>query len=1023
MTRNSSTRLVVVISSTVRDLPEHREEVKDACLRMDMLPKMMEQLPASDSDAIEESLRLVDEADIYLGIFAHRYGHVPVGQDMSIVEMEYERAFVRRIPRLIFVMHEDHPVRASDVETGEGAVKLNALKKRLEAEQVVNYFDSPDDLHANVIAALSHHRERGMPSSPIISDIPEPPEPYIAHRYTLLQTPDLVGRLEELSLLTSLVARPDLKVYKVRILNVVGISGAGKSALAWKWFNDIAPQEMNPLAGRMWWSFYESDATFENFVTRALAYISRRVIDDVQKIPATEREAQLLAALDREPFLIVLDGLERLLNAYTRADAPRLYDGLGEETANQMSSALGFPGSAAPPLAGDLRRRKTTDPRVGNFLRKLSSVRASRILITTLTAPADLQTATGDALPGTFVYSIGGLSDHDALHLWAEFKVTGSRDKLLDFFHTFGNLPLLIQTLTGLVAQYRRAPGNFDDWRRDNPTLTAFDLTLGEKIRAVLSTALHDLEEPVKKVLHTIAAFYMHMPVPYTTLVDLLVAKKEGGRKRELFADEGALIAALAELEERNLLGWDRRENRYDLHPIIRGMVWNDLTDEVRQEIYWKLLEYFRALSSEKRWSDVERLEDLTAEIEHYNALIKLGQYEKAGRAFLAFLDKQLAYGLGDHRRRAELLRLFFPEGLDELPRHKRQGGQAFILSDLATAYLLCGQPRLAVRLYQMELKLLQEMEKRIPDSKPLGILIGLRKMGIALGQTGELYKAEHSFRTALLETPEVDERFHEAICWQWLGILLATRGEMTEARANLKRAKKILSDLERSQSLGFVYSFLAQCELWLGEPDAAQQHIDRAWHLAQIKQYERDLTRVKRLQGAAALEQSVRLAAVRKLDAAEGKLKSAEDNFNYALLMARAVTHVREELESLIGLAELERRRLSFDAARALLGDVVELAANSHYILSHADACNVLAEVERDAGNMTAAVEAATQAYRMAWCDGPPFAYHWGLEKARGLLRELGAAEPLMPPFDESKYEPMPEVEIDPPEDHQRII
>jgi hypothetical protein len=36
-------------------------------------------------------------------------------------------------------------------------------------------------------------------------------------------------------------------------------------------------------------------------------------------------------------------------------------------------------------------------------------------------------------------------------------------------------------------------------------------------------------------------------------------------------------------------------------------------------------------------------------------------------------------------------------------------------------------------------------------------------------------------------------------------------------------------------------------------------------------------------------------------------------------------------------------------------------------------------------------------------------------LEKARKHLRELGAEEPLMPPFDESKFEPMPEVEINP--------
>jgi hypothetical protein len=67
----------VMISSTALDLPEHRDLVKDACLRQGMFPIMMEYLPAADTDAIEESLRIVNEADIYLGIFAYRYGLSP----------------------------------------------------------------------------------------------------------------------------------------------------------------------------------------------------------------------------------------------------------------------------------------------------------------------------------------------------------------------------------------------------------------------------------------------------------------------------------------------------------------------------------------------------------------------------------------------------------------------------------------------------------------------------------------------------------------------------------------------------------------------------------------------------------------------------------------------------------------------------------------------------------------------------------------------------------------------------------
>jgi hypothetical protein len=38
---------------------------------------------------------------------------------------------------------------------------------------------------------------------------------------------------------------------------------------------------------------------------------------------------------------------------------------------------------------------------------------------------------------------------------------------------------------------------------------------------------------------------------------------------------------------------------------------------------------------------------------------------------------------------------------------------------------------------------------------------------------------------------------------------------------------------------------------------------------------------------------------------------------------------------------------------------------------------------------------------------------------KAKAHLAALGAPEPHMPPFDESKFEPMPEVEINPKDEY----
>jgi hypothetical protein len=164
-----SKRPVVMISSTALDLPQHRKEVMDACLGQGMLPRMMEHIPASDADAIAESLRLVDESDVFIGIIAHRYGYVPKKHKKSITEMEYDRAVRQNIPRLIFLMDEDHSVRMADVETGPGASKLKNFKRRLKAEKIVAFFKSPEDLRARVIQGLIPYR----PSTEVSGQAPE----------------------------------------------------------------------------------------------------------------------------------------------------------------------------------------------------------------------------------------------------------------------------------------------------------------------------------------------------------------------------------------------------------------------------------------------------------------------------------------------------------------------------------------------------------------------------------------------------------------------------------------------------------------------------------------------------------------------------------------------------------------------------------------------------------------------------------------------------------------------------------
>ena len=74
----TKTYLRAMISSTSLDLPDHRDRVMDAILEMGFHPLAMEHLGREVGlDAIKESYALVDQADVYLGIFAARYGYCP----------------------------------------------------------------------------------------------------------------------------------------------------------------------------------------------------------------------------------------------------------------------------------------------------------------------------------------------------------------------------------------------------------------------------------------------------------------------------------------------------------------------------------------------------------------------------------------------------------------------------------------------------------------------------------------------------------------------------------------------------------------------------------------------------------------------------------------------------------------------------------------------------------------------------------------------------------------------------------
>jgi len=482
------------------------------------------------------------------------------------------------------------------------------------------------------------------------------------------------------------------------------------------------------------------------------------------------------------------------------------------------------------------------------------------------------------------------------------------------------------------------------------------------------------------------------MPATYDTLAALLIGEDK------IFSNENELDVALTELEDRGLLGWDKRGNRYDLHPIVRGVVWGELSEDMRRDVYTTLHAHFEAMPKIEDYLQVESLEDLTPAIELYNTLIGLGRYYDAYAVFRDRMSEATLYRLSASRQRVELLEMLFPDGLDQQPRLSNPAQQANTFNLLALSHHFSGQLDRAVPLFRQH----NAIREKEDDQESLSV--GLANLSDVLLPSGAVRESQHAALQSLVIARKIDEPFGAPYSLAQIGLPLAARGLVDEADRLRQRALQVLSVQKDRQAEGVVNQHMAELACWTADHSAASQLADCSWELANVQRFEKDLIRAARLQGVASLGLH--------------DLARADERLHHALTRARSVNQVEEEIPALIALSELRRRQGDPEAARELLDAVWESAERGPYPLFHADALNVLAQIERDTGNTIAAIEAATQAYRKAWCDGPPFAYHWGLEAARAHLNALGAPEPSdLPPYDESKHEPMPEVEIDLPD------
>ncbi len=148
---SSAMKRKVFVSSTSVDLAPYRQAVREVIQDLGAEDIAMEKFGARDERPKQACLDMIqEEADIFIGIYAHRYGFIPDGDSISITEAEYHAASQANLKRLIYIVDDTYEWKPCWIEGGESRSKLISFKESLRKRHVVATFTTPADLAVKV---------------------------------------------------------------------------------------------------------------------------------------------------------------------------------------------------------------------------------------------------------------------------------------------------------------------------------------------------------------------------------------------------------------------------------------------------------------------------------------------------------------------------------------------------------------------------------------------------------------------------------------------------------------------------------------------------------------------------------------------------------------------------------------------------------------------------------------------------------------------------------------------------------
>jgi hypothetical protein len=300
----------IFVSSTVKDLGDLRDELYRRLKDLGHTAWFSEKddFPINrHPDSMTNCLLVAEDCDLFVVLldkcaglpYKEREGFLyPELFGLTISEAEYQCARKKGKPVCVFVRKRvenesaiyrqmDKAQRKSIIWYSEPAV-YECYDRLMHEKPHIPWrytFDTINEIMGPLNAIIGEVQATLSSSY----TLPVPPQPYFAHPYPLQK--NFTGRIAERTMLTEWLTKG-----RQPMLCLTALGGMGKTALSWYWLHEDVIRSGFVPSGIIWWSFYEKESRFENFLDNAISYVTGGRINPTQ-LQSTKEKMHVLHGL------------------------------------------------------------------------------------------------------------------------------------------------------------------------------------------------------------------------------------------------------------------------------------------------------------------------------------------------------------------------------------------------------------------------------------------------------------------------------------------------------------------------------------------------------------------------------------------------------------------------------------------------------------------------------------------------------------------------------------------------------